>query len=210
MVKSDFGFKSQALGLKVTSMRDNEAFQLLQKKLKPARTDAEVHDLVTGAKWTPLAIELAATSLNLGLTSVPEYVAELRSRKQSPLALAFQILFDSVILSSRTLLYFIGFFNPPEVRKLWLLSYLEWTGDESGLQNLEKNLQSLTEHSLLAKISGGNAYNMHSSVQNLVVSSLGCDREAIGLAAAIRSFVDSQNYIPSPNPSGYWRLYNIA
>lgn len=185
--------------LVVNSLEENEALQLLQKKLRQPLANANGHNLVTGIDWTPLAVELAAASLNKGLTSISKFIKDMKSHKHGPFAEAFFSLSHSLNLYEWNLLYFISFFHPPEVPALWLRSYLEWRKDEKEFNKLEDSLQWLTKSSLLVKVSGTNAYKMQTEVQTFVVAQLSIKRngEFNQFRDNTRSFVDSRNFIPS-------------
>lgn len=177
---------------------ENEALQLLQRKLKQPLTDADGHNLVTGAEWTPLAVELVAASLNPRSISMSQFIAAIKSRKTSPLTVAFEHLFQSLNPYEQNLLYFISFFNPPEVPRLWIRSYLEWKGDETESDELENSLERLTKSSLLLEILGRmTAYKMQTAVRHHVVTMLAMKNERGRLHRDIKSFVDLENWIPN-------------
>ena len=178
-------------------MRDDEAFRLMQKKLQPAFTDAGAHSLADGTKWIPLSIELAATSLKLDLISLSAMP------KTSEISGLVQMLFDSVTPLSRSLLYFISFFNPPEIRTLWLLSYLEWLNDGQALELVMDDMELLTKHSLLTKIPNENAYKMHAAVQTWIIYQLISIGELLSVEATIDAFLESQSFVPTPDSSSF-------
>lgn len=180
-------------------LEENEALQLLQRKLKRPLADADGHNLTTGINWTPLAVELAAASFNKGLISMAKFVQDIKLRQKKPLVEAYLSLSQSLNLYERNLLYFISFFQPPEVPSLWLSSYFEWRSDMKGFSELDDSLESLTESSLLVEISGTNAYKMQTEVRNLVVAELSANGngEFNRWHNDTRSFIGSRNYIPN-------------
>ena len=206
---------NSALVLRLKSMDQSEALQLLQKKLKIKYSASEIHDLVTTTEWSPLSIQLTTTCFNLRLIEPYGHIKLSRNLgrwlvpRSFPLphdllvGKSFQLLHDHLVGKSPTaeaLLYFVSFFNPPEVRALWLQSYLE---SREEFDELEDSLELLTKLSLLAETSGGNAYKMHPAVQHCVITQLLEDRKLYEWEKEIESFVDSRKFIPSPNPSGF-------
>lgn len=190
-------FTSSLIGLKVDTLLEREALHLLRRKLKRPLADADGHNLVTGAQWTPLAVELAAASFNKELISIFEFNEAIMSGKRYPLTVAFDNLFKSLYPDERNLLYFISTFSPPEVPRLWLRSYLEWKNYDQVLNKLEDKLQLLTESSLLVEISGANAYKMQTGVRLLVIAELVVKKEWNRFYEDVKSFVDSRKYIPN-------------
>ena len=191
-------FTSSLIGLKVDTLLEREALlHLLRRKLKRPLADADGHSLVTGAQWTPLAVELAAASFNKELISIFEFSEAIMSGKRYPLTIAFDSLFKSLYPSERNLLYFISTFSPPEVPRLWLRSYLEWKNYDQVFNKLEDKLQLLTESSLLVEISGANAYKMQSGVRLFVIAELVVKKEWNRFYEDVKSFVDSRKYIPN-------------
>lgn len=184
-------------------MGQSEALELLRKKLKIEYSIDETENLVTTTEWTPLSIQLTTTCFNLRLVEPYDYIEMLREPGVEPFSRSFELLHAYLVRKSPTveaLLYFVSFFRPPEVRALWLQSYLESRGE---FDELEDSLELLTKSSLLAETSGGNAYKMHAAVQQVVITKLLMVRKFAEWEKEIESFVDSRKFIPSPNPSAF-------
>ena len=98
-------FISDALFLEVSFLRDDEALQLLQRKLHPDNA-SEAYSLLKSASWLPLSVGLAAASFDLGLPS------ESISPKLNKIPAQLENLFNSINPSSKEVLCFIGFFQP--------------------------------------------------------------------------------------------------
>ena len=195
--------------LLVEKFPDVEAHQLLRKKLKPARTDVEIREILGKNQLQPFAIELIATSLNRGVLSLSELTNLDMDRKVALFHLPFQRLWGSINPFLRNLLYFVAYLDPPEARKIWILSYLEWIFPETGLEQLDKDLKSLTELSLLKEISDGSAYKMHKATCIKVLEGLRDEKGATDTVREIVLFLESQNFIPQP-PSKYeWQTYIV-
>ena len=190
-------FTSSLLRLEVKLPEENEALQLLQRKLKRPLADVDGHNLTTGINWTPPAVALAAASFNKGLISMSKFVQDIKLRQKKPLVEAYLSLSQSLNLYERNLLYFISFFQPPEVPSLWFSSYFEWRNDMKGFSELDDSLETLTQSSLLVEISGTNAYKMQREVRTLVVAELSANGngEFNRWHNDTRSFVVSRNYI---------------
>lgn len=150
-------------------------------------------------------IDLAAASFNKRLMSIFKLIEDIKPRKGKPLVVAFDSLFQSLNPYERHLLYFISFFNPPEVPRLWLRSYLKSRSDDKEFNELEDSLQSLTKSSLLVNISGINAYQMQRQVRLFVLGVLVLNREYSRFHKNIRSFISSRNCIPSQSFIDYLR-----
>ena len=177
-------------------MHENEGLQLLHKKLEREVADADCQKLVTGTKWTPLAMDLAATALNKRLTSMPKLIKDTTLRYKDPLAVAFDTLFKSLDPYERHLLSFIHFFEPPEVPRHWIRSYSRSQDDDEGQAKWENSMQSLIESSLLAKIPDTNTYRIHRQVQSSVSRVLTRGMEYTRRHRDARSFLDWHNFIP--------------
>ena len=92
----------------------------------------------------------------------------------------------------RTLTSFVAFLDPPEARKIWILSYLEWIYSET---RLDEDLGSLMEQLLLKEVSDGSAYKMHKVTCMMVLKGL---RGEKGIVHGIAEFLDSKKFIPQP------------
>jgi hypothetical protein len=193
--------------LSVEEFLDVEAGQLLRKKLKPARTDVEIREILGKTQLLPLAIELIATSLNQGVLSLSE-LTNIDLRRVRAFDLHLQPLWESINPFLRTLLYFVAYLDPPEARKIWILSYLEWANSETGLEQLDEGLKSLTELSLLKEVSDGSAYKMHPGLRikvwEFLREFLRGEKGVRDLVLGIVNFMESRNFIPQPH---YWQVY---
>ena len=194
--------------LSVEEFLDVEADQLLRKKLKPARTDVEIREILGKVQLQPLAIELIATSLNRGVLSLSE-LTNIDMRIEGAFQLPFKPLWGSINPFLRTLLYFVAYLDPPEARKIWILSYLEWTNSETGLEQLDEDLKSLTELSLLKEVSDGSAYKMHKAIRIKVLEGLRGEKGAWDFVLRIADFMESRNFIPKPPSKHNWPVYIV-
>ena len=192
--------------LSVEGFLDVEADQLLRKKLKSAPTNVEIREILGKFnRLHPLAIELIATSLNREVLSLFE-LKSMDMRGEEVFRLAFQRLWESIDPFSRTLLYFVAYLDPPEARKIWILSYLDWINSETGLERLNKDLKSLTELSLLKEISDRSAYKMNEITSIMILEGPGGEKGAHEIVDKIIRFVDSRNFIPQPPFEYKWKL----
>ena len=172
------------------NLSDDEARQLLQKKLKYKNRD--YGKLISGIEWSSLAIELASASFNKGLKPMSEFIKSIESSPktasakassslvdslshksidsspETDFAKAFSSIFDSLSPFQQHLLYFVSSFRPPEIPELWIRSFIEWRNDDEELYELATALRSLTELSLLTYVSGTNEYKMQAEIQTFI------------------------------------------
>ena len=180
-----------SLSLEVQELSDNEALQLLQKKLKqPDNTDDQ--KLIDRFTWTPLTVELAAASLNQGLKPVSEFID-----REHLYVTALYSLLAHLSSFERHLLCFVSCFRPPEIPTSWIRSFIEWRQDDEELDELAAALRRLTELSLLTHVSVTNAYKMHEEVQAFVMAWLHVTDRRSQFFKNIKSCGESRKVIPS-------------
>lgn len=153
-------------------------------------------------EWTPLAVELTAVCLNKGLnlpwtqakTPAEARLVSALIGHMDQLGAALRSVFDSLSSFEKGLLYFVSSFQPPEIPKLWMLSFMEWENNIEESYEVAPALRSLTELSLLVYVSSTNTYKMHAVLQDFFAAQLQIEDP---LLENIKSFVESQKFIPS-------------